>query len=143
MVLKNGRMADNHKRMALLSSKSIMPAEESPSSWCCTPQRPSTSKQRAGRWEGPKKGERKGKGIGNESNEVSQDKRLKFTSCDVELSPGARKSRDSEGQSGMMGIFIAKTCFAPLRTGCLPQKLPSLPSLIWESCKFEKPTKYS
>lgn len=38
MVLKNGRMADNHKSMALLSSKSIMPAEESPSSRCCTPQ---------------------------------------------------------------------------------------------------------
>lgn len=62
-----------------------MPSEESPSAWCCRPQWPSTSKQGVGRWEGSEKGERKGKGIGNETNEMSQDKRLKLTPCDVLL----------------------------------------------------------
>lgn len=62
-----------------------MLSEESPSSWCCRPQWPSTPKQGAGRGEGLEKGERKVKGMGNEINEVSQDKRLKLTSCDVLL----------------------------------------------------------
>lgn len=93
-----------------LSSKSAMPSEESSFSWYWRPQWPGASKQRVSIAEGLEKGERKGKGMGNESYEVNQDKRLKLTSCDIELSPGARNSRDSEGQRGMMGIFIPKTC---------------------------------
>lgn len=91
IVLKNSRMADNLKSMARTTAE----REAKLKKWNAFRRisiflvLETTVTQHIqtflGGWEGLEKGERKGKGMGNESNEVSRDKRLKLTSCDVLL----------------------------------------------------------